>query len=468
MNKKPNLILITFEALRADHLGFMGYKKNISPNINALAKKSTVFTHAYSLGPVSLHSLPSILTSTYPLDYQGPRKIERPRVLISEVLKKEGYITAAFQPSGYLSKYLGNNDKYYKGWDFFENIILPDAFRQIKEKNKKTVKLNLKNFFTKLYKGLTFSFCPRAFFKIEYLKYKRRCKKQYSKMPQPKIKSVFVNPVIKSFIYLVKKRKKPFFIWIHYMDLHTPYFSYRNLAQNELLSYSEFVSGQLPGRLAEYSEKVLKIFVIFKKFAKKNLKETTKLYDQSIKYIDQQIGNLIEFLKKENIYQNSIICLSADHGEEFWEHGGSSHSPKLYNELLHVPLLFKIPGGNPKVLENKVSLIDLSPTICDLVGVKKDSSFKGKNLFIPSNSPIFHQTARGIEKFNNSKVACQLNNWKYIFNRDTQTEELYNLSQDSKEQKNLSQPELKILSRMRKIIKKFEKENPPFSLVEKI
>ena len=81
MNQRPNLILITIDALRADHLGFMGYEKDTSPNIDSLAKESIVFKNAFAVGPTTPYSFPSILTSTYPLDYQGPREIKKPRVI---------------------------------------------------------------------------------------------------------------------------------------------------------------------------------------------------------------------------------------------------------------------------------------------------------------------------------------------------------------------------------------------------
>jgi len=95
MAKKPNIILITIDSLRARHLGFMGYKKNISPNLDRLAEKSIVFTQAYVVGPNSSHSFPSLLTSTYPLDYQALH-IDENRELLSEVLKKQGHIRLVF------------------------------------------------------------------------------------------------------------------------------------------------------------------------------------------------------------------------------------------------------------------------------------------------------------------------------------------------------------------------------------
>jgi arylsulfatase A-like enzyme len=205
----------------------------------------------------------------------------------------------------------------------------------------------------------------------------------------------------------------------------------------------------------------------------------TDFYDQGIKYLDERIGDLIEFLKKENIYQDTIIVLVADHGDEFLEHQGGGHTTNLYNEILKVPLLIKIPGENSEKIDRKISLIDLSPTICYLAGIDLDPSFKGKNLLNSKEEMIFHQTAvnpkdgwnisfTDIKEINQCKMACQSDKWKYIINYGTQEEELYDLQNDPKEKNNILKTEPKILSQMRERMKEFKKENPPLSLVNKI
>jgi arylsulfatase A-like enzyme len=143
-----------------------------------------------------------------------------------------------------------------------------------------------------------------------------------------------------------------------------------------------------------------------------------------------------------------------------------------------VPLLIKIPGGGGEKIKKKVSLIDLTPTLCHLAGVKPDLSFKGKNLFNSPTFPLFHQAAPHIsdnqatpelleKKLSKYNVAYQDNEWKYILNKINQTEELYNLSKDSKEKVNLSGEKPEVLSQMRKNVEKFERENPPLSLLGK-
>lgn len=452
MAKKPNVILITIDALRADHLGFMGYEKNVSPNVDTLSKESTVFLKAFSTAPETSFSFPSILTSTYPLDYQGPSKIEEPRILISEIFKKAGFITAAFHSNPYLSEFFG----YNQSWDFFEDIDLG-------------AKISPESSFKKKFKKLTLSTFPQILFWAMYLKYKIR------KTPKNEIKvrAPFINQIVKDFIDSVKDESVPFFLWVHYMDVHTPYLSKESYyGKQKDISFSEMIGDYVSSVFPAYHrQKALKRFI--RKNFRKYIKKTLFLYDQAIECVDKGVGELLDFLKEKELYRNSIICLTADHGDEFLEHGGISHTPKLYNELLHVPLIIKAPQGKKQIIKRKVSLIDLAPTLSDLTRVKTTSAFKGKNLLESKRNLIFHQAGFSekegdcntkIKDLNQCRVACQSEEWKYILDYGTQKEELYNLFKDPKEQNNLFNSESGVISEMRKKIQEFEKENPPLSL----
>lgn len=442
MSNKPNLILITIDALRADHLGFMGYDKGVSPNIDNLAKESIVFKNAFSVGPNTFYSFPSILTSTYPLDYQGPEEIKEPRVLISEVFQRQGFITAAFHSNPYLSDYFG----YDKGWDVFKDINF-------------SIKSSVSGRFKKRFNKLLISTFPKIFFWIAYLKYR------ISGPKNTRVRAPLINQVVKDFILSLKKENKPFFIWIHYLDIHTPPPCY---SEGKACSYSELMGDCVSSAIRANGNKgALKRFI--RKNFKKYLAKTISLYDEAIKYLDKEIGSLLNFLKEQNIYQNSIICVTADHGDEFLEHGGVGHDTQLYSEVLAVPLLIKSEESvsASKVIEYKVSLIDLAPTLCDLARVGKDPAFKGKSLFNGREYFVFHQSASSKKEshhLNQRKVACQSINWKYIIDHGDGKEELYNLFKDPKEQNDLSRSNLEVLSQMRKKVEEFEKENKPLSI----
>ncbi|MCD6284138.1 sulfatase [bacterium] len=461
MKKRPNVILITIDSLRADHLGFMGYKKNVSPNIDKLAKESIIFTNAYANGPQTPYSFPSILTSTYPLDYHGPSKIAPPRIMISEVLKEAGYTTCAIHFFPCLSSYFG----YNRGWDYFEDID-PTKFSDYS--------IFQSFLFKKLYdtfKGISFSYCPELLFRIKFLIQKIGSIPLNVNKPD----STFLNQIAEDFINSVNS---PFFLWIHYPDIHAPYRTLKvRTGQNLSFSYLEFLHQNLFNHSKYFYQKRK-----LREFAKKNLSGVIDVYDQGIIFLDQQISNLINFLKEKRKYENSTIILTADHGDEFLEHGGGGHFAKLYNEILHVPLLIKTPYYKKTLITRKVSLIDLAPTICRILDIKTPPNFKGKDLLINKNSeqPIFHQTLyrkiKGKPSFlwedyfqpgriEQSRVACQFQNWKYILDHGSGKEELYNLLNDPKEQHDLSHLRSETLSQMREIVKEFENKNPPLSLV---
>ena len=100
-----NILLITIDALRADHVGYYGYKRKTSPAIDKLAKQSIVFKNAFSNGPFTPAAFPSILASVYPLQYGNYTPLPKQATLVSEVLKKAKYKTAGFHSNPYLSKF---------------------------------------------------------------------------------------------------------------------------------------------------------------------------------------------------------------------------------------------------------------------------------------------------------------------------------------------------------------------------
>lgn len=454
MKKRPNVILITIDSLRADHCGFMGYEKKITPNIDALAKESIVFTQAFANAPMTAQSLISLSTSTYPLDYQGPKKIEKPRILVSEVFKKEDYTTAVFTSNAYMSNFFG----YNKGWDFFECFSKSPS-----EKERRN-----RIFF--ILEEISLLFFPLFLFLIKYIEYKKARKEldfsetKFWKKPPDSL----LTQTLKDFIS--STNRKSFFCWVHYGAPHIPYLPLKIYLNNFPLSFSEVVAISLPHHFSSHwNRKKLK------KILTKRIKDIKELYDQAIQYEDLQIKNLINFLKKEKLYENTIIILTADHGEEFLEHGQMTHPPQLYNELLHVPLLMRIPEKKPQKINKKVSLIDLFPSLLKILEISLPDSFKGKNFFTQEAEVIlFHQTAFNekkegafkyteIESLKQCKIACQNEEWKYILSYENSREELYNLLRDPQEKNNLISKEKETAAKMRKRIEKFIQKNPPLS-----
>lgn len=456
---KPNIILITIDALRAD-------RPNTS-NIDQLAKESIVFSNAFATGPGTPYSFPSILTSTYPLDYHGPRKIDKPRVMISDAFKWAGYFTAAFHSSAYLSEFFG----YNQGWDCFEEIFPPPKNLILSPKKGITLRkrgalFSFRLFLINCFLKLTFKFFPPLFFWASYLNY--RVKGFFLKEAEKK--NGDFDEAVQNFISSYPHKDKPLFFWVHYMDVHR----YNDSLKKTNLSFSEYLGITLPGFVSDYYSSAN---IFFKKFSKKYLLSSSiKLYDGAVREVDRKIGELLADFKKKGLYENSVVCLASDHGEEFLEHQGADHiTDKLYNELLKVPLLIKIPGRKPETVAHKVSLIDLASTLLSLAGINPPAAFKGQNLLENRRDLIFHQSGWAesriekwveVSKIAECKVACQTEDWKYILDHGDNREEIYNLKDDPQEQVNLAEKELETLFEMRRIVQEFEKNNPPLALIK--
>lgn len=440
MKQFSNVILITVDGLRADHL------KN-APNILALVPESAVFSRAFATGSSTPYSFPAILTSTYGTDYQGPQEIKRPRVLLPELFQEQGYVTAAFHSNPFTSDFFG----YNQGWDYFEDITL--ASGRLEKKNK------LRDFLREAIKQTLFDISPRLFFKLKY----RLAEKNVGRL---KIKAEKINSLARDF--LLAQKNNHFFLWLHYMDVHGPYFSKENYQNNKPYSFDEAVAGSYVNYLNDYPNNQR-----LRNFLQGFEQKTRELYGQGIECLDEKLGELFSLLKKEGLWENTLLVLTSDHGEELFEHGGVSHfSCKLYQEMLQVPLLIKRPGFPKEVIERKVSLIDLASTICALTGLNPAPSFKGKNLFENRESlPIFHQSGSHFKekkltaKIKKYNIACQTNDLKYILDRVHNKEELYNLKLDPEEKNNLASSRPQVVSAMKELVEKFERENPAFSII---
>jgi arylsulfatase A-like enzyme len=270
---RRSVLMITIDALRADHLGVYGYKRNTSPNIDQLASESIRFAEAFAPAPKTYETFPALMSGLYPSnvarDYRHPILKKHGKLgkswyhvtdqvqLLAPALKKKKYRTAAFV-KGRAMELLGLD----RGFETFKQTA-----------------------------GVTL--------------FARRYLRKMAKTPG-----------------------QPFFLWLHYYGPHEPY---------ERHSNHDF--GPLP----------------------------IDRYDSEIKTDDQQVAGVLSLLQELDLAQNTLVILTADHGEEFGDHGGKFHSLRLYRELLHVPLLVKVPGIKPQVVETPVELVDVVPTLCEVL-----------------------------------------------------------------------------------------------------
>ncbi|MBA7494662.1 hypothetical protein ES702_05239 [subsurface metagenome] len=323
--EKPNVLLISIDTLRADHLGCYGYHRKSSPNIDKLAKEGILFSNTFSQCSWTIPSHGSIFTSKLPhrhgctIDTTPGGKwhpLPFSNLTLAEVLRKNGYITAAFTSGGYMVTQNG----LHQGFDLYYNNSGPGW---------------------------------DPFFNIERI-------------------------VAKTSNWLEKKHHSPFFLFFHTFEVHTPYVRHY------------FTEGLERGRLsdtikhpADLTHRELKYL---KEATDAEKEYTVALYDGGIYHTDRYIGMLWETLSKLGFKHNTIIVLTSDHGEEFWEHypqRAANHGHSAYDELLHVPLIFAFPwmGDRGKTIFYQVRSIDIFPTILSALDIKYDKKgIDGKNL----------------------------------------------------------------------------------------
>jgi len=427
LKSDKNIILITIDCLRADHLHCMGYPIKITPTIDRLACDGILFTNAFANAPYTPYSIPSFITSNIP-PMRG--KIKQ---TIGQVLKNHGYNTAAFNPNPIIFSDTFEGCNITHGFDDFD-IMLNKKMRSILLIG--VLRMRMMRFIrSKINEN-------KRIYKTIYSIYNKAIKTFPTVL---RIKGHLNIPIAetinKQAINWIKNRKSKFFLWLHYMDVHEPFAPLNYENQNELMyliaKYRDF-----PNMLTEQErEKII------------------NLYDLEIKYADKTINDLLNKLKEENCLENSIIIISSDHGEAFGEHGAFGHGDKfrsqLYDEYIHVPLIIYGLEEKGIVLERQVQLLDLAPTICDLINIPIPRSFLGTSLFTKSDT--------GIVVNSEFDIAYRTENYKLIIRKtEGEENELFNLKNDPGETINIynhnQQLSEKLESEMISVLKNYKKK----------
>jgi len=254
--------------------------------------------------------------------------------------------------------------------------------------------------------------------------------------------------------WVKKKRKAPFFAYLHYMDTHVPYNAPREFGQIFGLDDKSLFT---PGEFQTADVRLLNEIGL----SDEDKRDLVSLYEGAIKYFDLNFGWIIDNLKKRGILDKTIIILTADHGEEFWEHGGFAHGHRLYTEVMHVPLIMKHSTRLPsKRINSFVQLIDLFPTILRMSGIRYDLSYRGHDLIRPAfrNKQADEEIYMEAVLYGPKKKALIKDGWmliknlkekradtfdplgdmtKYLSPEYAEGYELYNISQDFSEKNNL-------------------------------
>ena len=376
-SKGPNIILISIDALRADHLSCYGYYRNTSPNIDRLASQGVLFKNAFSQATSTLLSHTSIFLSQYVWRHKvdnPDKRLGNSFTTLAEILKDRNYTTCAFVGGGLVSAKFGFN----RGFEIYDDGI-PGKGRH-----------------------------------NEISSYMDR---------------------LLSWLKSVKNRK--FFLFIHTYDVHEPY--------NSPEPYFDlYTKGCSEGKHLRTSEGIKPGELDASKLTPEEIDYIIAVYDGGINYVDDQLGKIFEKLKQLGIDDNTIIIVTADHGEAFREHGRLGHSHRPYIELIHVPLIMRGPGiPTNRIYENWVQHIDIVPTILEILNTPQREEMQGRSILpLMNNCEIeedFKTYSFGYYKNKHESpfsMSSRTKEWIYIMNQNG-PDELYDRINDPKEQNNI-------------------------------
>ncbi len=418
-----NLILITIDCLRADRLSCLGYHKVTTPNLDFLASIGSVFTQAISVSIRTQPSFKAIFTSTYPLMHKGQLCIAKSRTTLAQVLREHGYHTAAFHSNAFVSSYFG----YNKGFDFFfDGSHYQHSVR-----------------FSRASKAFT-DYIPSQRMAATIRRLHKLITREY-----PYWKCLITSPYIiagdlnKELLSWIPAKRNSCFLWVHYMDAHEPYIgSYRSIGP-----YGRLRALVLNKRARQFPRSL----------SSDEISWLISLYDARIKYVDDKIGDLLRILGQNGILENTFIVVTSDHGQQFMEHGFYAHSGfHPWDELVRVPLIVVGPGVKHRVIGQQVSLLNLAPTILDLVNIDNPNVFLGHSLqplltgsideaadsdaYIEIDTTISGTETSHLENsqldVSRRVIALRTDKWKYIF-IEGMKDELYDFVNDPKETRNV-------------------------------
>jgi arylsulfatase A-like enzyme len=233
--------------------------------------------------------------------------------------------------------------------------------------------------------------------------------------------------------WLESNRDRDFFLWVHYLDPHAPYAPPREYRTAE----------PLPAIGAAFdAPKVATQGFFVPSVAERQA--IRSLYDGEVRYIDANVGRVMATLKRLRLYDDALIVFTSDHGEEFWEHGRSGHGHSLYDELLHVPLIVKLPGSAAHGrAATMVSTASVTPTILDASRIHYDEG----NMSAPSLWPLLDASAgrytpmplvSNAQILFDRKEAVLFDGYKYIVSDVDKKEELFDLTADPAEQHSIA------------------------------
>ena len=396
----PNVLMVVIDTLRADHVSAYGYARKTTPHLDALARQGVVLENAISQAPWTAASVASLFTGLYPsvhgldggirwgpgqrsaggtLPFAVQKVLSSGQLTLAEVFRRNGYRTAGFVSNVYVNSIFG----FSQGFELYND---------------------------------------------EHEEYSKN-------VSGAKRRAQETNRHV--FEWLDQKPEEPFFLLVHYNDCHWPYNPPAPFGRDYVAGYEGDLTPSRTTSIVETQGQPVK------GLSDEDLAYLVGLYDGEIAYMDSQLGALLKKLGSLGLTRKLASVVTADHGEEFLDHGSASHGYTLYEEMIRVPLVFHYPGRlAPRRVEAQVRLIDVAPTLFALAAIEEEipSGMQGRN-FLPL---LQGKTASGIDEafseatyVGQKKALRTQNGLKLIYSFAQDKAMLFDLKADPGEKKSL-------------------------------
>lgn len=411
------IIFILIDALRTSNMGCYGYSLNTTPNIDRIAERAILFENAFSCINATDPSITSIFSGMLPVSHGLIKHGSRVSKADVYGLKSIMWLPELLQQAGYYTIALDWLGRWHtRGFEFYGPSELHKKYAKVVKTpvSEKCARLFVKHMRNKV---------PAGVYSLLKKVYRKTLKK-------PPVKSMIENAaeLTEAALKLIKQEQgKPFFLFIHYWDVHWPY---RGI--DDVNDYKDSLSSK-----------------------RESVKEIIKCYDDGVKYVDREVGRLLDFLDEKGLLEKALLIITSDHGESLGEHGIFWDHHGLYDCTIRVPLILhhrSLPRGER--INSLVQHVDLVPTVLDFLNVKNDYHYDGYSLM-----PLIRGEVNKIRDFilieeahKQRKIGIRTLNSKYIRDVDLNATqkckscgivhgssiELYNLNDDPFEENNLA------------------------------
>ena len=406
----PNVILITLDTVRADHLSLFGYERETSPNLQRLAREAAVYSDALSTGNMTLSSHASMFTGLYPSWHRAIYENDHGRILdekvptLAEILSDKGYESVGIVSNFSFLAHTFGLDRGFSYQDSAPPVQMLGGRRAFLLRDQ-----------------------PRRWLGrlVEPWKYQRVSR------AAEEITNAGLAAITRE-----TSQGKNFFLFLNYMDAHWPY-----------LPPGRFAT-LYPGRDRHfrYTQAQKEVLSEQRLLSDQERQTLISQYDGAIAYMDWSLGELFNQLKQRGLYDNSLLIVTSDHGEAFGDKALLGHALAVYQDEIRVPLLIKYPHSTSgQIVNEPVSLVDLLPTVLDALGYEPPPGIQGKSLlrrapgdprYLVSEGFPSSASTKWSPRFQGTQRAIVSGSMKFLESSQG-VKELYDISRDPNELHNL-------------------------------